>query len=149
MTEYRPVTIFGAPVVPGDRVDALIAERDNLLAQRNRAWAIIDASMSANGAVGVSVAEQMEELTAERDALLLAALKEGGAMNVVEIIEAYLRANGFDGLYTDDCGCQLGDLMPCDGGVGECCPGYRQPCDCGEGHYYHIGPSREGEVSRD
>ena len=30
------------------------------------------------------------------------------------IVAAYLRANGYDGLYNEDCGCLLADdLMPC------------------------------------
>lgn len=36
-------------------------------------------------------------------------------MNVKEIIEKYLKENGYDGLYEDDyCGCGLENLAPCD-----------------------------------
>jgi len=42
-------------------------------------------------------------------------------MTAKEILERYLRENGYDGLYNDSvqfgdegCGCFLGDLFPCD-----------------------------------
>jgi len=35
-------------------------------------------------------------------------------ITVKEMVEVYLRDNGFDGLCSMDCGCRLGDLMPCD-----------------------------------
>ena len=35
-------------------------------------------------------------------------------MNVYEITKKYLIDNGYDGLFTDDCGCLVDDLMPCD-----------------------------------
>lgn len=47
-------------------------------------------------------------------------------MNVVEIVTEYLIKNGYDGLYTYNCGCCLGDLMPCDSPVDHCLPGYLQ-----------------------
>jgi len=34
-------------------------------------------------------------------------------MNIVEIVADWLRSNGYDGLYIDECGCRLEDLMPC------------------------------------
>ena len=50
------------------------------------------------------------------------------ALTVKEIVEQYLEAHGFDGLYDDDadCGCFLGDLMPCD-----CCW-----CNCQGGYAF-------------
>ena len=50
-------------------------------------------------------------------------------MNVKEIVTEYLKDNGFDGLVDDEeCGCDLKDLMPCEGTIGactRCVPGYR------------------------
>ena len=36
-------------------------------------------------------------------------------MDIEEIVKEWLKANGYDGLYNSEleCGCQLGDLMPC------------------------------------
>jgi len=51
-------------------------------------------------------------------------------MTIREIITEHLKANGFDGLCNPygDCGCLLGDLMPCDEpDVDECQPGYKGP----------------------
>lgn len=51
-------------------------------------------------------------------------------MNVREIIEKYLKDNGFEGLTGEYCGCELSDLMPC-GGTNFpdlCQPGYKIPC---------------------
>jgi len=47
-------------------------------------------------------------------------------MNVNEIIESWLKKRGYDGLCypEEECGCQIGDLMPCDSYCGECQPGY-------------------------
>ena len=65
-------------------------------------------------------------------------------MNVREIVTDWLQANGCDGLYNlellyDGCACGLGDLMPCDDTfTGDCQPGYRVPCDCGEEHRFHV-----------
>ena len=55
-------------------------------------------------------------------------------MNVKEIIEKYLKDNGFDGLCNSDseCGCDLEDLMPCDNECGDCEPAYKHKCP--EGH---------------
>jgi hypothetical protein len=45
---------------------------------------------------------------------------------VHEIVESWLRQNGYDGLYFDaqECGCFLTDLMPCDGAAHDCKAGY-------------------------
>jgi len=46
--------------------------------------------------------------------------------SVKSIVEYYLDSNGYSGLYTDGCGCKMGDLAPClrDGIPMECKPGY-------------------------
>lgn len=59
-------------------------------------------------------------------------------MNVKEIVTKYLQDNGFDGLRTDGCGCQIADLMPCEDCNSMCEPGYKVPCDCDEGCDFHI-----------
>ena len=41
------------------------------------------------------------------------------------IISVWLKNYGFDGLYTDECGCLLSDLIPCDRDCGDCKPGYK------------------------
>lgn len=60
-------------------------------------------------------------------------------MNVHDIIERYLRENGFDGLYyAGECACSVDDLAPC-GNINENCEaGYLLSCDCGE-HDWNIG----------
>lgn len=66
-------------------------------------------------------------------------------MRIADIVNEYLQKHGYDGLYStdDDCGCELADLFPCTGMTPECEPGYKQPCDCGEGCQWHIGPKKE------
>jgi len=46
---------------------------------------------------------------------------------VIEIIAAHLVNHGFDGLVSSDleCGCEIGDLEPCDSVKGDCRPAYR------------------------
>ena len=51
---------------------------------------------------------------------------------VKEIVEKFLREKGYDGLYNDDieCGCHLGDLIPCQSeGIEYCKAGKLVPCD--------------------
>lgn len=54
---------------------------------------------------------------------------------VREMVAAALRAQGFDGLYTNECACLIDDLMPCDLAVMACHAGYKVPCprdeECG------------------
>ena len=50
-------------------------------------------------------------------------------LTVKELIKETLEAKGFDGLYDEDCGCFLKDLMPCTGEWSlKCMPGYKAPC---------------------
>ena len=45
-------------------------------------------------------------------------------MTVKEIVLQYLKDNGYDGLYYDECGCSLDNLMPCGCEKDECKPGH-------------------------
>jgi len=68
-------------------------------------------------------------------------------VNVRDIVEAWLKTNGYDGLYCDmECACKLDDLFSCDEvDPGQCHPGYLGSCpeDCGcKG--FHICKEREG-----
>ncbi|MBE3109349.1 MAG: hypothetical protein IMZ46_02375 [Acidobacteria bacterium] len=55
-------------------------------------------------------------------------------MTIKEIVEKYLRENGYEGLAGEDCGCTLDDLFPCDGnsdgstGVEKCEPAMKGKC---------------------
>lgn len=50
-------------------------------------------------------------------------------MTILEIVEKYLRENGYDGLYRDDeddgCGCPVDDLWPCGECFCNCLPGVK------------------------
>jgi hypothetical protein len=46
------------------------------------------------------------------------------AMTGKEIIEKYLKENGFDGFCGNGCGCTHGDLMPCEYGGKDCVPAF-------------------------
>lgn len=50
-------------------------------------------------------------------------------MNIQEIVEQWLRDNGYDGLFSPTCcGCKIGDdFMPCIQ-PGTCEAGYERPC---------------------
>jgi len=66
-------------------------------------------------------------------------------ITVRSIVRAFLVSAGYDGLCHRDaeCACELADLFPCESeGVEQCQPGYRTPCNCGEGHGFHIDPKR-------
>jgi hypothetical protein len=74
-------------------------------------------------------------------------------MNVREIVKAWLKEHGYDGLYDPDgfCGCPVDDLA-CAGdmcSMEECKPGYKvkcpkDECDCGD---WHIEPKRQEGTS--
>jgi len=59
------------------------------------------------------------------------------ACSAVQCIAAYLREHGYDGLYSDECGCLAADLAPCGNmSMSHCFAGYsdrheakRQGCD--------------------
>jgi|Deesub1362A_J573_1020465.scaffolds.fasta_scaffold00385_51 hypothetical protein len=53
-------------------------------------------------------------------------------MTVREIVSAWLKENGYDGLYspTAGCACLIADLMPCGNPGPDCRPGYRIARDC-------------------
>jgi len=60
---------------------------------------------------------------------------------VTEIVAEYLREHGYDGLCANEgeCACEIGDLAPCGEMQDDCWAGHKLPCDCGEGHDWHIG----------
>ena len=69
---------------------------------------------------------------------------------VREIIEAYLAASGYDGLFgelnDEGCGCRLCDLIPCDGeNFQHCQPGYVR-YDGPGGHQWSITAKREKDA---
>lgn len=59
-------------------------------------------------------------------------------MNAIEIIEKYLKENGYDGLYRTGCGCMIGELFPCANYPDDCKAGYKVPCDCEDGCNWHM-----------
>lgn len=71
--------------------------------------------------------------------------------SVVEIVAAYLREHGYDGLYNDEssegCGCAVDDLRCCGEDMSECKPGQRCTFDEGEHRFEGIGPAR-GEAAK-
>ena len=60
-------------------------------------------------------------------------------VDCIDIVLGYLKENGYDGLFNDshECACVLDDLVPCCESIGDCQPGYKVPCDCGD-HDYHM-----------
>lgn len=46
-------------------------------------------------------------------------------MEVIQIVELHIKNNGFDGLYSDECGCFIDDLAPCCEIQGSCRAGYK------------------------
>ena len=60
-------------------------------------------------------------------------------MNLKEIAKEWLTQHLYHGLFTDDCGCEVDDLMPCGSPSENCEPGYKLDCNCGDDHDFHIG----------
>jgi len=64
-------------------------------------------------------------------------------MTVKEIVELYLKSNGYDGLFNPgECGCLINDLVPCGQISEDCEAGYKGPCRCGE-HDWEIYRSKQ------
>ena len=65
------------------------------------------------------------------------------SITVKSIVEDYLKANGYDGLWSEwsECGCFVGELMCCgvfcDGSCDDCHPGYKVLLEDGD---IGIGP---------
>jgi hypothetical protein len=59
-----------------------------------------------------------------------------------EVIGQWIREHGYDGLYSDECGCLAEDLAPCCGNPHECRLGYNYgPRETPDGHAdFWIGP---------
>ncbi len=69
-------------------------------------------------------------------------------MNVLTVVQTWLRQNGFDGLVEPDCvcACKVDHLAPC-GELGQhCIPGHLASCtpQCGEGCEWHIVGTHAG-----
>ena len=47
-------------------------------------------------------------------------------VKVVDMVKSHLESNGYDGLYSDECGCELSDLAPCGEIQGDCRAGYKR-----------------------
>ena len=45
-------------------------------------------------------------------------------MDVKQILEKWLKDNGYGGLYSEGCGCKIGELVLCDNDCSECEPGF-------------------------
>jgi hypothetical protein len=55
-------------------------------------------------------------------------------MNAKEIVEKYLKDNGYDGLCNsrEACGCRINDLFPCESDFSQCRAGHKFVNDAGE-----------------
>jgi hypothetical protein len=54
---------------------------------------------------------------------------KGEIMLIKDILEKYLKENGFDGLCWGSCGCVIGDLCPCESSLLNCEPAYKLSYD--------------------
>ncbi len=69
---------------------------------------------------------------------------------VTEIVQAFLQANGYDGLLNEDddegCGCGLDDFAPCGGCLCECTPAYLHVDTDGVEHFRCDKPETKPET---
>ena len=83
-----------------------------------------------------------------RAALATLEMEEQGIQPSVQtIVETWLSANGYDGLYQPtECACCIGNLFPCENpGCIDCEPGYKTPGD--EEYEFFIGPDKADGAS--
>jgi hypothetical protein len=65
-------------------------------------------------------------------------------MDVSDIVLAYLKEHGYDGLVDPDgeCACDVTSLAPCDHLTEHCLAGWKVPCNCGQECDWHIVTTR-------
>ena len=89
------------------------------------------------------------------EVLLKATDKAMAIPTVREIVETWLREHEYDGLCAENCGCSLGDLMPCDDwgseNVSECIPGHIRKCTnpeclCGGAEEHVMADKEQGDA---
>lgn len=49
-------------------------------------------------------------------------------MTLKTLVGQWLVTNGYDGLCSENCGCEIADLMPCDEPRTDCLPGHKIDC---------------------
>jgi hypothetical protein len=71
-------------------------------------------------------------------------------MNAREIVKSWLRERGYDGLCaeSEDCGCELEDLAPCELLCDTCFPAYRVKEDSPDYKKYFFRVGRAGVCMR-
>ncbi len=90
------------------------------------------------------VDEAQAQLTSKRGATMTEQGLTVG-QTIEQVIAAYLKERGYDGLFAPgECGCLLDNLCPCGewSSIQDCIPGYKTLCTCGE-HDYHVGERDE------
>ena len=75
-------------------------------------------------------------------------------MTVKEIVVAYLKTHGYDGLAADECGCALDDLMPCGQPGDDCVTAHKRQCQhcagcCEDGENYCEHQTEGGQCLRE
>ena len=60
---------------------------------------------------------------------------------VAKMVEVWLRDNDYSGLWSEECGCEIDDLMPCGEYNSDCQAGYKKDCtqECEHEDTYHTG----------
>jgi len=62
---------------------------------------------------------------------------------IKEIVEEWLIENGYDGLFNTDCGCRIGDLMPCMEPQDDCEAGFLKPIGTDYTRDFIITPEKQ------
>jgi hypothetical protein len=97
--------------------------------------------------------EYREDLERKINHFTFVSMSEGRAPNVEEVVVAYCKAFGLDGLYNDmggeGCGCSLDDLAPCGEMDATCIPGKRVPASESTGFDFLIVPADQEGMPED
>lgn len=70
-------------------------------------------------------------------------------MTIKQIVSDWLKANGYDGLCDDECGCTLEDFMPCDEPRQSCEPAYKQNETPAQSYDFMMGTEKPNKKGRD
>ncbi|HUU93218.1 MAG TPA: hypothetical protein VM238_18645 [Phycisphaerae bacterium] len=72
-------------------------------------------------------------------------------MNCQDILTAWLKDNGYDGLCNPyaECGCPLDDLIVCGGSPASCLPGYAGPDPSGESEYLFCASREAAKAAKE
>ncbi|WP_419600656.1 hypothetical protein [Thiolapillus sp.] len=150
MSDFKPADNYHALLRQAMGLNSMVKAMESELALLRRQvnpdlLADLEQQVDSERAANARLTEELEKRAAPLDAK--------PNPDCRDMVAAYLRQSGFDGLFCEECGCSVDDLMPCgeNDWVWSCQAGYKKPgCTdaCGQGCDFHIVPKASKDHPR-